>query len=248
MILNGAESFFLPGGPHGVLLVHGFTGSPSEMVLMGDYLHRKGYTVLCMRMAGHGTDYTDMERMTWENWADSVMDGYAILAGCCRKISVAGLSMGGLMAMLLSTKAEIDRIISMAAPVYIQEAMNLELLPPRALSVGRFVMKGRRQIKDLPDLCNVVSRRMPLVSIHELLDCMKYVKDIMPQVNRPIYIIHSKKDRTAKSESAQYIYDNVGSEIKELLMLEESGHRLTVDSERDFVFEKVAQFLERDFD
>ena len=54
MITSGAEPFLLPGGSKGVLLIHGFTGSPSEMILLGNYLYRQGYTVLGVRLAGHG--------------------------------------------------------------------------------------------------------------------------------------------------------------------------------------------------
>ena len=98
--------------------------------LLGGALHHQGFTVLCMRMAGHGTTPEDMEHMNWENWFDSVMDGYSLLEGCCERISVVGHSMGGLMAMLLSTRAEIYKIVSLAAPIFIADERELRLLPP----------------------------------------------------------------------------------------------------------------------
>ena len=101
MILPGAEPFFLPGGPKGVLLIHGFTGLPAELLLMGQYLHKLGFTVLGVRLAGHGTTVEDMSHMTWEDWMDSVRDGYAVLSGFCESIDVIGHSMGGLFSLLL---------------------------------------------------------------------------------------------------------------------------------------------------
>ena len=68
MIINGGESFFLPGGKHGVLLCHGFTATPAEMLPLGQYLNEKGFTVACMRLAGHSTSPEDMARMTWQDW------------------------------------------------------------------------------------------------------------------------------------------------------------------------------------
>ena len=82
MILSGAEPFFLPGGPHGALLIHGFTGVPAELLEMGQFLQKRGFTVLAVRLAGHGTKVEDLVHMTWEDWMDSVRDGFAILTGC----------------------------------------------------------------------------------------------------------------------------------------------------------------------
>ena len=243
LILNGAESFFLPGGPHGVLLVHGFTGSPSEMVLLGGYLHQQGFTVLCMRMAGHGTTPEDREHMNWHNWVDSVVDGYSLLEGCCERISVVGLSMGALLAMLLSTQAEIYKIVSLAAPIFIADERELELLPTLEQSAGQFVPKRRKRLPGIPRLCNVSYRKMPLVSVHELLHCISYVCGQLEKVQRPLLIMQSYKDHTVQPRSARYIYDHTSSEEKQLFWLQESGHRLPVDSERELVFEKTAEFL-----
>ena len=92
MHLQGAEPFLLPGGRHGVLLIHGFTGLPAELRLMGEYLNARGFTVLAIRLAGHGTTVEDLSRMEHEDWMDSVRDGYAILSGVCERISVVGQS------------------------------------------------------------------------------------------------------------------------------------------------------------
>ena len=104
MIMEGAEPFFLPGGSTGVLLIHGFTGLPAELVMMGRYLQQRGCTVLGVRLAGHGTTVEDMSHMTAEDWLDSVRDGYAVLRGSCEHIFVAGHSMGGLLALLLAAE------------------------------------------------------------------------------------------------------------------------------------------------
>lgn len=244
MILNGAESFFLQGGTHGVLLVHGFTGSPSEMVLFGDYLHKKGYTVLCMRLAGHGTTPEDMARMNWHDWFYSVCDGYALLAGCCQRISVAGLSMGAWLSVLLSQQAEVYKVVSLAAPVYLADEKNLQLLPPREQSTGKFAPKFRKLLPGVPGLCTVSYRKMPLASIHELLDFIDFAKARLPLVRRPILVVQSRKDHTVKPQSAAYIYERAGSACKEIFWLEESGHLLTLDCEREAVFARVADFLE----
>ena len=179
MIMEGAEPFFLPGGSMGVLLVHGFTGLPAELSMMGEYLQQRGCTVLGVRLAGHGTTVEDMSRMTAEDWLDSVRDGYALLRGSCERVVVAGHSMGGLLALLLAAeKAGKDTglagVISMAAPIYIAQERGIGLLPPRSVSVGVFVPKARRRLKNVPPAANHTYRKMPLISVHELLDVIDY--------------------------------------------------------------------------
>ena len=122
MILRGGEPFFYRGGSHGVLLVHGFTSVPAEMLLLGCHLHDLGYTVLGVRLAGHGTTPKDLERMSREDWYDSVCDGYALLDSCCERISVetvdacvgrvvdAALEMGGI-AMITADHGNAEQML-----------------------------------------------------------------------------------------------------------------------------------------
>lgn len=244
MILPGAEPFFLPGGEKGVLLIHGFTGLPAELLLMGDFLQKKGFTVLGVRLAGHGTTVEDMSRMTWEDWMDSVCDGYAVLAGCCSSISVIGHSMGGLFALLLSTEETVERVVTLAAPIYIAEERGLRYLPPREACTGQFVPKARRRLSGVPPAVNRTYRRMPLVGVHELVDVIGRTKGCIRQVTAPVLIMHSRDDHTADPRSAEYIYGQVKSKIRRIFWLEKSGHLLPVAAERETVFAEAAAFLQ----
>jgi carboxylesterase len=243
MILKGAQPFFLAGGEHGVLLIHGFTGSPAEMVLLGERLHREGFTVLGIRLSGHGTSPENMAKMDWQDWYDSVYDGYAILKGFCTRISVVGLSMGGLMALYLSVHAVLHKVVSLSAPIFIAEEKNLKFLPSREDASGKFAPKHRKKMVDIPKECNVSYSSMPLVCVYQLLDFIKTAKTLLAEVCRPLLIIQSRKDHTVQAKSGAYIYDHVGTEEKELFWLEKSGHLVTIDIEREIVFKKVAGFL-----
>ena len=88
-----AEPFFFPGGKTGCVLVHGFTGAPKEMRLMGKHLNGNGVTVIGIRLAGHATQMSDMVRTRWRDWLTSVEDGINLLSDSCDNIFVAGLSM-----------------------------------------------------------------------------------------------------------------------------------------------------------
>ena len=245
MIIPGAESFFLQGGRHGVLLIHGFTGNPAELLLLGKYLQSQDFTVLGVRLAGHGTNEKDLAHMTKEDWIDSAFDGYSILSGCCDKISVIGHSMGALLSLKLASMANvnIDSLVTMAAPIFIDESLNLDMSPPREECVGRFSRKVRRNLKNVPPAVNRTYRFMPLISIHELKDLIEVTKNLIPSIKSPILIIHGKEDRTAKLESAKYIYDRILSEQKQIKFIDNIGHLLPLREGREKVFELTAEFL-----
>ena len=244
MILPGAEPFFLPGGPKGVLLIHGFTGLPAELLLMGQYLHKLGFTVLGVRLAGHGTTVEDMSHMTWEDWMDSVRDGYAVLSGFCESIDVIGHSMGGLFSLLLSTEEKVRKVVTLAAPIQIAEERGIEFLPPREVCNNQFIPKARRRLKGVPEAVNKTYRKMPLIGVHELVDVIEATKGCIDKVSVPVLIMHSHDDHTAAPASAGYIYDHVKSEDRRIVWLEKSGHLLPVAAEREKVFAEAASFLQ----
>ena len=123
-MIEGGEPFFMKGGSSGVLLIHGFTGLPAGMFLLGEFLNRAGFSVLCPRLAGHGTSERDLMRTNKNDWFNSVLDGFYILRGICDKIFVVGHSMGGLLTLKLAVKYQISKIITLAAPIFIDEGMG----------------------------------------------------------------------------------------------------------------------------
>lgn len=243
MIINGAEPFLLPGGSKGVLLIHGFTGSPSEMILLGNHLYRQGYTVLGVRLAGHGTTVEEMANTNWHEWYHSACDGYHLLRGICNEISVIGLSMGGLLAMRIAKDFPVKKIVSMSAPIFIANERNLRFLPPLERSVGRYQRKNRRDLPELAKRYNVSYNKMPLVCVHQLLDIIEDTKKILSEITKPILIAQSENDHTVKAESGQYIYDHVQSKEKYLFKMKLSGHLVTLDIEHDKLFTEIEKFL-----
>ena len=247
MIISGAEPFFLKGGNHGVLLIHGFTGSPAEMLLIGNYLNSQGLTVLGIRLAGHGTNENDLSRTIKEDWLNSVIDGYSILKNCCDKISLVGHSMGALLALKIASikSLKIFRLVTLAAPIFIDESLNLKLLPPREECINRFVRKRPRRLQNVPTAANLTYRLMPLISVHELVDIIKEVKKILPAVKSEILILHGKEDHTANVSSAEYIFKNIGSAQKEIKLIEDMGHLLQLKEGRELIFELTVNFLQK---
>ncbi len=239
-ITKGAEPYLLPAGKKGVLLVHGFTGSPAEMRLLGEYLHEQNFTVLGIRLPGHGTSVEDMAKTRWKNWYGAVLDGFHLLKDICPEVSVVGLSMGGLLALKLAAEAPVDRVVAMSTPVTIADK-RIGWLP--FYKYLREYMPKRRKQYDVDPEYTIGYDKTPLKPLDSLLKLIKKTLEVLPKVQAPALIIQSRSEHTVRPESAQVIYDALGSKHKQLLWLEKSGHMITLDEEREQVFHAVEQFL-----
>ncbi len=239
-ITKGAEPYLLPAGKKGVLLVHGFTGSPAEMRLLGEYLHEQNFTVLGVRLPGHGTCVEELSKMRWKHWYGAVLDGFNMLKDICADVSVVGLSMGGLLALKLAAEEPVDRVVAMSTPVHIVDKRVGWL--PLCKYVRQYIPKRRRHYDVDPEY-TISYDRMPLKPLDSVLKLIKKTVEVLPSVQAPTLVIQSRSEHTVRPESAQIIYDALGSTHKQLLWLEKSGHIITLDEERENVFVAIEKFL-----
>ncbi|MBQ8698263.1 MAG: alpha/beta fold hydrolase [Schwartzia sp.] len=248
MVIQGAEPFYCAGGETGVLLLHGLTGSPAEMRLLGESLAEAGFTVLAVRLPGHGTIPEDLERMTAGDWLSAAMDGYAVLASDARvrRIAVVGHSMGALLALMLASLRDVSKVVSVAAPIVIRKERGLSLLPPRELSKGMFLPKKQPRLPGIPVRCLVGYAVMPLLSVHELLSVIASAKEALPQVTAPLFVVQGERDHTVAPESADYILARAASREKKLTRLPRAGHRVLLGVERVRAFSEIIAFLRAD--
>jgi len=238
--MEGAEPFFLQGGGRGVLLIHGFTGSPAEVRLLGDFLNNEGYTVFAPRLSGHGTTVEEMANTKWPHWYSTVEDAYHILRVICSNITVVGLSMGGLLALKLATEYQVDKLVSLSTPIFIADK-RLDMLPVYRM-FHNFIPKKRKIYADIEPKYSVGYAATPLSSLSSLLNLIQHVDSLLPTVQVPILIVQGRQDHTVQPRSGTYIYDRVGSDEKTLLWLEKSGHLVTIDIEREKVFREISDF------
>ena len=245
MVLRGAEPFYFSGGPTGVLLLHGLSGSPAEMRLLGEALFEAGFTVLAIRLPGHGTIPEDLERATVGDWLAAAMNGYAVLASDDKvaRIAVLGHSMGALLALKLASMRQVSHVISVSAPFFIRKERGIEFLPPRERAKGMFLPKKQPRLPGIPAKCLVGYAVMPLLSVHEMLDLTEAVREALPRVEAPLLVIQGEKDHTVQTESAQYIADHAVSAVKRVLLLPRAGHRVLLGVERKKAFSRIIEFL-----
>lgn len=243
-MLQGAEPYFWQGqNGKGVLLVHGFTGSPSELRELGEDLHRKGYTVEGLLLAGHGTDSHDLLGVTAEQWEAQVRQGLAHLRETCAQVTVIGLSMGGLLTLYAGAETKADKLVVLSTPIYLYDWRVYFLWLADRLPYWA-IPKNPRTI-DAPARYNVAYRCMPIKAVHQLVRLLKAVKGkYLPKVRQPLLIIQSQTDHTVRPESALYIQEHAASDQKQLLWVKQARHVMTLYKGRQAIYAAIEAFLE----
>ncbi|MGB8980671.1 MAG: alpha/beta fold hydrolase [Anaerolineales bacterium] len=251
-IIPTAEPFLLLGEPSkpACLLIHGFTGAPKEMRWMGEYLHRQGYTCLGVRLAGHATDPEDMVRARWTDWTASVEDGYQLLRGLTENIFFVGLSMGGILSLLMSTRLKVKGVVAMSTPARMPEDYPVWLL-----ELMSFFIKYRPKTNEEPGSSwfdqtawqeHVSYPQNPIRSAAELKKLIRAMRAALPKVSVPVLLMHSQDETYVLPDNLEEIYaDLVNTPDKTRLYVTGSGHVLPRDASREQVFKAALEFIRR---
>ena len=226
-----------------MLLVHGFTGTPSELRPMGSYLQEKGYTVYAPLLAGHGTSPEEMNETTWNDWWQSTLDGYEKLKEKnVRYLFAVGLSMGGMLVLNLARKEKLDGVIPLNAPIWIQDKrapfVNLVRL------VKSYQVRKGTKPPHIEDHL-VPYDRTPLKCVSSLRQLVRHVRSHLNQVDVPALVVQAKKDETVEPRSAEHILEQISSADKTLLWYPESSHIISLDRERKKLFTDIDAFIQR---
>ena len=244
------KPFFLDGKnkEECILLIHGFTGSPADMRPLAAYLNRngEGYPVCGILLPGHGTKMADMMHCNWKTWVVCANKEMKKLLETYPKVSVAGLSMGGDIALCLASKFKVNRIITISAPLRIRNKLNYIA---EFLSIFRkytywktFKPLDGEQHFDY----ETGYRGMPVRSIGQLRRLTIATYNRLHRIRQPILIVQPLKDKVVHLKSPFIIFDNVKSEYKELTLLENSRHNALISPERFKLFAAVQDFLQRE--
>lgn len=244
-IIERAEPFLVKRGDVGCLLIHGFTGTPNEMLPLANSLSSSDYTVLAPRLFGHATDPDDMLRARWWDWIASAEDGLNLLKGCTKKQVVMGLSMGGALALILAARHKVDAVCSFSTPFDLPPDPRIKFLP--------FVYWAMpRQGKGKPDWHNPEISRdhidypyYPTKSILQLQQLLKVLREEVHAVSAPAFFVQSHADGVIPPQSLDFLKDQVSSQFREGLWVEDSGHVVIKDLESEKVFSAVKQFLKK---
>jgi Esterase/lipase len=250
------DRFYFRGGNNGCLLIHGLTGTPGEMRYLGERLHAAGFTVNGILLAGHRTTVEDLKTKKWQDWYRSVKEGYEELRDSSKNVFVVGISLGGLLAFLLAceTKSEIAALACLSTGFFFDgwntQAWQRWLLPMVIYTpLKHFVDFPEGEPLGVKDpsarYAHLGYSVFPAVSIAELYKLIRTVKAILPEVHVPTMIIHSREDDFHSLRSVDLLERQLGSSVKEKLILDNSYHVVTMDYQKATVAAEVTRFFQR---
>ncbi len=215
---------------------------------MGEYLAEEGFSVLGVRLAGHATKPEDMIRTRYTDWMHSVEDGYHLLKGTVDRVFLIGLSMGGALSLLMASKLDVSGVFVMSAPYGLNDSRIkytkflskfISYIPKRKGEPGAtWVDKEawRTQIS-YPE--------NPLRSVTELAKMLKEMQAVLPKIDVPVQLVHSRNDTYVLGENMEKIYADLGTEDKEMIWVTESGHVIPREPAKTEVSKAAADFMRR---
>ncbi|MEO7072606.1 MAG: alpha/beta fold hydrolase [Rhodanobacter sp.] len=262
------SDFYFEGGRSGVLLIHGLTGTPMEMRLLGKGLNNAGFSVCGVQLAGHCGSVDDLLATGWHDWYASVEKAADAMLGKVDHLFVGGLSMGALLALKLAADRPTQiagvgvygatfRYDGWSIPWLARLAFMLPLL--KKLGIGRqrnFMEQPPYGIRDERLRAQISTAMLggdsaaaglpgnPWYSLAELYGLAAQVRRQLPQVTAPCLVAHASDDDVASIRNAQLVMREVSAPA-ELLLLDDSYHMITIDKQRRTLIRHSAAFFER---
>ena len=248
-VLPGAEPFAFPGGEGpdgrtGVLLVHGFTGTPMSMRPWGEYVAAEGFAVRCPLLPGHGTRWQDCNLVTEEDWMAAVGAAFDALARDCDRVVVAGLSMGGTLAIRLAEQRPDDvAALVLVNPSLLTQRLDAKLLP----LIARLTPSWAPIASDIkkPGVTELAYPKLPTRAMMQLRSLWALTRADLAKVSAPVIVFHSREDHVVEPVNTEVLLAGVSSTDTTEVVLEDSYHVATLDNDAPKIFAGSAEWMRK---
>lgn len=248
-----------------ILLFHGMTGSPFEMRKYAKHLHSCGFDVFCYCLAGHGEDMKNIFNMKAQDWINNANSQYESLKDEYKYFFLSGLCLGAVIALNLAQKhKDVSGVIALSTTLFL-DGWRLPwyriFMPIAIFTILRFYFTlsesepyGIKCEKTRAKIIKIISKssdngfamdNYPLTCVYELLCLSEKTRKQIHKVDTPVLLVHSKEDDLTSLKSANFVYKNIRSIQKELVILNNSYHMVLYDNEKDLVFQKSIEFMEK---
>jgi carboxylesterase len=245
--MPGAEPFTANGGPVGVVLCHGFTGTPQSLRPWADHLAAAGLSVRLPRLPGHGTRWPDLNRTTWQEWYGEVARAFDDLRDHCASVFVAGLSMGGTLALRLAE----ERGEQVAGAILVNPSVLSLRRDAKLLPVLRFVVPSVPPVgNDIkkPGVEELAYDRTPVKAAYSLGKLWRLVRADLPRVVAPMLLFRSAEDHVVEPANAEVVLAGISSDQAAEVVLSDSYHVATLDNDAEQIFAESLEFVRRHAD
>jgi carboxylesterase len=241
--IPNSAGFTLAGGKIGVLVIHGFTGSPVSVKPWAEFFNSQGYTVSTPCLPGHGSTWQQLNETTWQQWYEKVEQSFIELQSKCDRIFIAGFSMGAALALKLSQVrgSEIEGLILLNASV--QDRRFILKLTPLLKFIIPSIRKGPTDIAK-PNPPTHSYARTPLKALDSLRKLWTSVERDLYLVDLPLLVAYSSQDHAVDPESSFTIVDKVSSADVREVVFEKSFHNVPLDYDLDKLNIESKLFIE----
>ena len=246
-VMAGAEPFDFPGGAGpegrtGVLLVHGFTGTPMTMRPWGEHLAAEGFAVRCPLLPGHGTRWQDANVSTYDQWTTAVGEAFDTLAADCDRVFVAGLSMGGTLATRLAEVRPDDVAgLILVNPALLTQRLDAKLLPLIARMTGSWAPIAS-DIKK-PGVTELAYPKLPTRAMMQLRQLWAVTRADLARVTAPTIVFHSVEDHVVEPVNSEILLAGIGSTDTTEVLLHDSYHVATLDNDAPTIFDGSVEWI-----
>ena len=229
-------------GQVGVAVCHGFTGSPVSMQGWSEYLAAAGFAVNMPLLAGHGTTWQDLSTTPWEHWYRDFEGAYLELARRCDTVFVAGLSMGGALALRVAA------LHPVAGVAVVNPGLTFSDKRAKYSGLLKYALKSVPAIGDdmkLQGVSEGAYTRTPVAAVHQLSKLFTDTIALLPRVTAPTLVFRSTVDHVVDDSSLEVLKDNIASTDVQIVSLENSYHVATMDHDAAMIFSQSADFFRR---
>jgi esterase/lipase len=245
-VMPGAEAFDFPGrglnGCTGVLLVHGFTGTPMSMRPWGEHLAEAGFAVRCPLLPGHGTRWQDCNLSSHDQWTTAVGQAFDALAADCDRVFVAGLSLGGTLATRLAEVRPDDIAgLLLVNPALLTQRLDAKLLPMLSRLTGSWAPIAS-DIKK-PGVTELAYPKLPTRAMMQVRELWKATRADLASVTAPVIVFHSREDHVVEPINSTVLLAGVSSTDTTEVVLENSYHVATLDNDAPLIFEGSVDWI-----
>lgn len=240
-VLPGAEPIDLPGGPVGVVLCHGFTGTTQSMRPWAEHLAAAGLSVVAPRLPGHGTSWQEMNRTGFADWYGEVDAAFMGLAARCPTVFAMGLSMGGTLALRLAELRD-----QVAGVVVVNASLGTDRREARlAPLLSRALPSFPGIASDIkkPGVVELAYDRVPLKAFASLQAAWLMVAGDLSRIRCPVLVFRSSTDHVVPPVSGRTLMQGLAGGTVQERVLHDSYHVATLDNDAPQIFAGSVDFV-----
>ncbi len=236
-----AEPFAADGGRIGVVVSHGFTGTPASMRPWARHLADAGFSVRLPLLPGHGGGWRDTNRTRWPQWYGAIEAAYEDLRARCDIVFACGLSMGGTLVTRLA-----EQHPDIAGLVLVNPALGTKRIDAKFAPYISWLVKSRPAIGgDIkkPGVAEPAADRTPVVAFASLYRLWQLTVADLAAVTAPVLMFRSREDHVVDPLSAQLLKRGATNTTIREVILEDSYHVATLDNDAPTIFTGSVEFI-----